>query len=204
MSYSANLKGKTSSLPCARTFRLAGLVIESEFPLAGLIPSAGPDAPAADVVIRRGRVPETLAAPRPGGNDLQFDGNDVLLNIPSAGRFLVRGGREIVIDQFASAGDDDVRAFLLGKVFGVLCHRRDITPFHACVVDLGGECAAFAGPSRAGKSTLAAALAKRGYQVIADDACFTRADADGAIMVWPGIRRIRLWQEAVEIGRAHV
>jgi hypothetical protein len=80
----------------------------------------------------------------------------------------------------------------------VLCHQRGIVPLHAAAMDIEGGCAAFAGDSGAGKSTLAAALAARGRQVISDDVCYLQSDAHDGVEAWPGVGRIRLWQDAME------
>src|ERR1019366_5326309 len=55
----------------------------------------------------------------------------------------------------------------------------------------------FVGPSGAGKSTLAAVLASRGHQVITDDVCFLRVGNQGNIWAWPGLNRIRLWEDTL-------
>jgi hypothetical protein len=56
---------------------------------------------------------------------------------------------------------------------------------------------AFAGPSGAGKSTLAAYFQHNGYAVLADDLCAVSFDSAGRPWAWPGLRRIRLWQDAL-------
>ena len=110
----------------------------------------------------------------------------------------MRAGKEILIDSAPSSNDDEIRAYLLGTAFGLLCHQRGITPLHAAAIDVAGGCVAFVGESGAGKSTLVAALAQRGHQVIADDVCFQQLDDQGSIQSWPGIERIRLWEEAMD------
>src|SRR5262245_52610127 len=49
---------------------------------------------------------------------------------------------------------------------------------------------------RAGKSTLVAPLAQRGHEIIPDDLCFLQLGTDGDVQTWPGVRRIRLWEDA--------
>jgi GTPase SAR1 family protein len=55
---------------------------------------------------------------------------------------------------------------------------------------------AFVGQSGAGKSTLAAALVRRGHQIIGDDQCFLQLGSNKDVKVWPGMSRIRLWEDA--------
>ena len=118
-----------------------------------------------------------------------------MLDFPPVGRFLLRAGKEILMDLAPSSNDDEVRAYLLGAVFGALCHQRGITPLHASAIDVANGCVAFVGASRAGKSTLVATLAGRGHDVVSDDVCFLQPGTDGHLQTWPGISRIRLWED---------
>jgi hypothetical protein len=178
-------------------YALAGLRIASEVPLPASL-RLGEDVTEGDeIVVRYAPVPASLPSAT-AFPEAQYDGNDLLIDIAEAGRFLVRKGAEILVDPVASASESDVSAFLLGTVFGALCHQRGIVPFHASTIEVSAGCIAFAGPSGAGKSTLAAALWARGHQVISDDVCFLRRTQIGNVMVWPGIGRIRLWADAVE------
>jgi hypothetical protein len=79
---------------------------------------------------------------------------------------------------------------------GLLCHQRGITPLHASAIDLADGCVAFVGDSGAGKSTLVAALARHGHAVICDDVCYLRLGDNDNVQAWPGISRIRLWEDA--------
>src|SRR5262249_7530177 len=126
----------------------------------------------------------------------RYDGTEVLLDFPAVGRFLLRAGKEILMDLAPSSLEDEVRADLLGPVFAVLCHQRGITPLHASAMDVANGCVAFVGDSGAGKSTLVATLAQRGHEIIADDVCFLQLGTDGDVQTWPGISRIRLWEDA--------
>ena len=85
---------------------------------------------------------------------------------------------------------------MLGSALGLLCHQRGIAPLHCSAVDVPDGCVAFVGDSGAGKSTLIAALAKHGHSVICDDVCLLRLGANDTVHAWPGISRIRLWEDA--------
>src|SRR5262249_2741279 len=126
----------------------------------------------------------------------RYNGREVLLDFPAVGRFLLRAGTEILMDPAPSSDDEQVRAYLLGAVFPVLCHQRGITPLHASAIDVADGCIAFIGASGAGKSTLVATLARSGHEIFTDDTCFLRLDSDGNVQVWPGTHRIRLWEDA--------
>jgi hypothetical protein len=182
-------------------YRLGGLRIISDVPLLGLQACPIKAVTKDEVVIRRASIPKGLASTtatfRDGEYIGEYNGTEVLIDIPTAGRFLVRAGKEILIEPAASSDEGEIRNYLLGTVFGLLCHQRGIVPLHAAAIDVAGGCVAFVGESGAGKSTLVAALARRGHQVIADDVCFHQIDDKGNVKSWPGLGRIRLWEEAM-------
>lgn len=149
------------------------------------------------VTIRLASVPEALSGPVRVQDGVAYNGKALLLTISEVVRFLVSEGSEILVDPEPSANKNDIRAFLLGSAFGTLCHQRGILPLHSAAIDVADGCIAIIGPSGAGKSTLAASLAARGHQVIADDVSFLQRDNDGVVRCWPGIGRIRLWEDAV-------
>jgi hypothetical protein len=120
----------------------------------------------------------------------------VLLDSSAIGRFLVRAGEEILVDLAPSSDEDEVRMYLLGAVFGTLCHQRGIAPLHASAIDVADGCVAFVGESGAGKSTLVAALAQRGHEIVSDDECFLQLGTKGDVLAWPGTSGIRLWEDA--------
>src|SRR5262249_20309363 len=153
--------------------------IVSDFPLNGLPTRRDKAAAQHEVVIRRA-LPEAMPS--------AANREEVLLDFPDAGRFLVRNGNEILIEP-ASSSDSEIGVYLLGTAFGVLCHQRGIPPLHASAIDVADGCVAFVGETGAGKSTLVAALAARGHEVIADDVCFLRLGDKGEVQVWPGVRR---------------
>jgi hypothetical protein len=107
---------------------------------------------------------------------------------------------EFVIDQTGSRvwavwGDTvtlrDVIASLLGPVLGCVLRLRGVTCLHASVVAIGDRAVAIAGRKESGKSTLAAALARNGIAVLADDIAVL-AEREARFVVQPGYRRLRL------------
>jgi hypothetical protein len=181
-------------------YRLGGLRIASDFPLLGLQVCRNKGGVPCEVVIRCAPIPKEVASAtakfHDGTYSGTYNGTEVLLVSSTVGRFLVRAGQEIQIDMAPSSNDDEVRAYLLGAVFGALCHQRGITPLHASVADIANGGVAFVCASGAGKSTLVAALARRGHEIISDDECFLQLGANGDVQAWPGISRIWLWEDA--------
>jgi hypothetical protein len=178
---------------------LAGLRICSDFELPG-IPLCRCTIPTdVEIAIRRARVPKTLSKIDKAFEGGQCNKNELLLDIPQVARYLIRGGREILVDECPNAEFMDLSAYLLGTAFGLLCHQRGITPLHASSIDVAGGYVAFVGASGAGKSTLVAALAALGgHQVIADDVCFLQLGHNGEVQAWPGVNRIRLWEDSLD------
>jgi hypothetical protein len=146
-----------------------------------------------DVVFRFGAVASDAEAPH--GYSLTESGT--LLWVPRVGRFLIRDGREVVIDAVEGASERNLRLFLLGSAMGALLHQRGLLPLHANAIDLGERAVAFSGYSGAGKSTIAAWFNDRGFPILADDVCVVGLQA-GRPVAYPGIPRLRLWREALE------
>lgn len=118
-------------------------------------------------------------------------------SIPDVADFLIENGTRITIAPAIAPDAPDIRLFLLGTIFGVLCNQRGVLPLHACSVEVDGGAVSFAGVSGAGKSTLAAAFRRRGFRLLADDV--TPIDlSNGRVRYLPGLRRIRLWADSVK------
>jgi len=175
----------------AWTYRLFGLDLRSEIDLAGLAPPV--ESATADVEIGFGSVPGEDSAP---GYSAIPEGT--LLSVAKVGRYLIREGRQIVIDPAPGASERNLRLFLLGSAIGALLHQRGLLPLHANAIDLGGRAVAFSGHSGAGKSTIAAWFHDRGHSILADDVCVIGFDEAGRALAYPGIPRLRLWREALE------
>jgi len=120
----------------------------------------------------------------------------LLLRVDGVGRYLVREGREILIDVDPAATAHDVRVYLLGTCLGVLLHQRGLLILHASGVVTDLRAIVFAGDSGAGKSTLLTELLRRGHKMIVDDVCAIRFDEESRPIVLPAYPRTRLWADA--------
>ena len=123
----------------------------------------------ADVTVRRGGVPTALPDPEAEGVVWQHAGRRTLLRAPSGVRFLIEDGRTVRYEPERGARESDVRAVLLGAAWAVLGWQRGLLPLHASSVVRDGNLHAFVGGPGAGKSTLAAGLARHGCALFTDD-----------------------------------
>jgi len=167
-----------------------GVHLRSEVDLPELAPVA-PDGGDA-VEIRLGDAGADLPEPRLVGPAFQAASDDCLLDVPMVARYRIRDGRIIIVEPKESVSPRDVRLFLLGPVFGALCQQRGLLPLHASAIAVEGRCVAFAGRSRAGKSTLAGFFSTRGYDVLADDMCVVSRRAAGPPLAWPSAPKLKL------------
>ena len=167
----------------------------SDIPLGELIPADDAADTRPIVEIRLGALPDTLPGVTPSKYGLEIAGDAVLFAIPKVARYLVRAGREIVVDPIPGGSERDLRLFLLGSAIGILCHQRGLLPLHANAIVVDEGAVAFAGHSGAGKSTLAAHFQRAGYEVLCDDVCVISFEG-GEPFAWPGLPRLKLWGDA--------
>lgn len=177
---------------------LCGWRVHSELHLPELAPWTGDDRPP-DLVIRIGKVPDRLDDLALQVRRLQIDRRGrCLLRPRNIADFLVNGPSEIVVAPSPGASQADIRVFLLGSVFGFICHLRGLFPLHASSVAIAGKAAAFCGPTGAGKSTTATRLALRGHLLLADDVTVIDARAPGGPQVLPAFPRMKLTRTALD------
>jgi hypothetical protein len=179
-----------------RHYALCGWHVASALDLPELPPwTNGPGDP--DVTIAFGEVPAEIPGAVLSTPFLQADDSGrARYTIPDVADYLIEHGNRITIAPAMAPDAPDIRLFLLGSVFGVLCNQRGVLPLHACSVEIDGGAIAFAGASGAGKSTLASAFHRRGFRLFSDD--ITPIEfAGGNVRFLPGLRRIRLWADSV-------
>ena len=160
-------------LPGVLKYRLGPFLLASQVPLPEFEPLAdGVCADAASVVsIRLAAVPQSIANVVANEGRWWASRQEYLLRVPQVANFLVRNGREVLVQPAPGALPADIRAYLLSPIFSTLCHQAGMYSLHASAVRVDAGVVAFLGNSGAGKSTLAAGLAQRGYALICDDIC---------------------------------
>ena len=185
---------KSAETVSAFDYSVFGLHVRSRLELPELFPASAAAAP--DVTIELGSVPMVRHGENDGLNDV--DGALVLV-IPEVARYRIEAGNRITVDSEPGVPERNLRLFLLGSAFGVLLHQRGLLPLHANAIEIGGRAVAFMGPSGAGKSTLAAWFHDGGFKVIADDVCVVSFNLDGRPCTSPGLPRLRLWADALQL-----
>jgi hypothetical protein len=103
------------------------------------------------------------------------------------------GGKRIEVRWPDSTTLENAASYLLGPVLGFLLRLRGVTCLHASAVAVDDFAVAIAGPPGSGKSTTAAAFARRGHAVLSDDVVpllergdsFALVPAYGSLCLWP-------------------
>jgi hypothetical protein len=169
-----------------------GLGISSVLPLPELIPGIPP----ADVTIRLGTVDRSsaeAASPRPC---FRAAAEEVGFHWEQVGTLLMRRGEEIVIDPVPDVDEHLLRLYILGPALALLLHQRGLLILHASAVAVEGRAVAFLGGPGWGKSTMAAALYKRGHGIVTDDILALDLAGAGSPIALPGFPQLKLWPEA--------
>jgi hypothetical protein len=97
-----------------------------------------------------------------------------------------------------SSSLEETSTYLLGPIFGLLMRLRGVTCLHASAVAFKDHSVAFVGPEGSGKSTTAAAFARRGYGVLSDD-IVALIEREGAFHVMPAYPHLNLWPDSVKM-----
>jgi hypothetical protein len=182
-------------------FRIAGLSIASDIDLPGFARRERSDATAgplrAEASIVRGPVPTSLEDPREYGPTWQMGPDALLLTVPGIARFHLTGGNTIAVASEPGADAADIPAFLVGSALPILLQLRGLLTLRASAVAVNGKAVLFCGASGQGKSTLAAALAQRGYPLLADDFCTITQSSDASGSVDGDGAALKLWALAI-------
>lgn len=169
-----------------------GLRVNSELPLPELLASEG----TADAIISLGSLnPPSLEATSTNCY-CHITATAAYLFWEEVGTFLVRGGREIIVDPIPGVEERVLRLYILGAALGMLLHQRGLLVLHASTVAVNGSAIAFVGERGWGKSTTAGALHARGHRLIADDITAVDLGNTSSPMVLPGFGQLKLWPEA--------
>jgi len=183
-------------------YQVHGLVLHSQLELPELACRGVADGLAADILVLEGAIPgaETVATAVPY---LQLSEDAAIFSFGGAGRILVRGGRDVVVEASPEADMALLRLYLFGSVMGMICHQRGLIGLHASAVAINGRAVAFTGEPGGGKSTLAAHCLAAGAQLVADDLLVLSFDERLGVLAHAGMPNVKLWRDALGVlGRA--
>ena len=198
------------------TYAVLGLFLQSNLQIPWLTAVRQP-AGEPDVKVRLGVSPSSSGAILLGPEELVFSSSytdasgDPALRIwkVAGGDFLrlayfdgtefwlEREGAQVWASWPVNLTIEDTVTYLLGPVLGLLLRLRGVTCLHASAVAFGEQAVALVGSEGAGKSTTAAALARRGHAILSDDVV-TLAELNGSFYVHPAYPYLSLWPESVE------
>lgn len=196
-------------------YRAYGLSIAADRPLAGLQRARAPRRP--DLAVHLGCLPagfplERLQASEPWAvcSQPQIPGTALLTlwQEPGQGSFcfcwwngatfvVSRDGSEMWAEWPAGLPFEEVLAYLTGNMMSFVLRLRGYICLHAGAVVVDGKAILLGGAQGAGKSTLTAAFACRGFSVLDDDLAAIRAAGDH-LLVYPAYPRIGLWPASAE------
>lgn len=163
--------------------------------LPGLGAAASGAAPP-DVVVRFGQTPRGLPDALERGANWELAERALLVSIPGLAHFLIREAGEILVEAAPEASPDDLAIFVAGPLLGLFLHLRGRIVLQASAVAVAGGAVLFCGPATAGKSTLAAALGRRGYPMVCDDVCAIDLPAAGGARALADAATLKLWAQA--------
>lgn len=173
-----------------------GLRVASELPLPELVPGVPGGTP--DVTIRLGDTAAQAARAARCPEDGQFANSPhgAVMITPGVGSFLLRDGREVHVTPEPDGDRARLHLILIGSSLGMVLHQRGALVLHGATIAHEKGATVFVGASTAGKSTLAAALAAAGLQVLGDDLMPVTWEA-GWPVVRLGSRVLKLWGDTI-------
>lgn len=170
-----------------------GLGICSEVPVPAFAAGTG----RADVVIRTADLQDEVRDLKAQDRAFDVDASQIRIYLSGIGSFVVRSGREVLVDPAEDVDQRWVQLGIVGPVLAALLVQRDFLILHASCVAVGGDGVAFVGAALEGKSTMAATLHARGHVLVTDDIVAIRFDDAGVPTVFPGFPQFKLWPDAL-------
>ncbi|WP_198152676.1 hypothetical protein [Tsuneonella dongtanensis] len=149
-----------------------------------------------EMQVTRGHVPDPVGIDAVRADGVTFGKDEFWFATPEGVRFHYQRGRGIIAE--IPEGDlayDDFRIFLWGTVYGAVAWLNGCFPLHASAIVSNGRAIAFTADSGGGKSTLAAALAARGFPHLCDDTLVLAMAGDRLVGV-PDRKPLKLWADA--------
>lgn len=145
-----------------------------------------------------GSLPTTLAPVESHGVLWQANESEFILHLPGQARFWVKQPQPIQVERAATTSDIALRLFSQGLPLAAHFVQRQYFTLHAAALATPHGAIVLVGHSATGKSTLAAALARRGYALLADEVTPLTITPSGTLQVEPAVIDLFLWRTAIE------
>ncbi|MEM8721568.1 MAG: hypothetical protein AAGE84_20115 [Cyanobacteria bacterium P01_G01_bin.39] len=111
--------------------------------------------------------------------------------------FLARNGDTLIVDpSYEDIDPKLLSSYILSEALGLILYQRGFFLLHASAVKIGDYAVVIVGAPGAGKSTMAAAFAKYGYSVLADDMVAIN-NLQNTPAVYPAFPQIKVWSSTV-------
>ncbi len=180
-------------------YHLYGLGILSEINFPELIPKKSN----IDVVIRFGdtsKLSGTILKEYYLDNTVkfQFISNRIHFFWHDVEIYVIRDGKEIIVNPNAGLDENILKLFILGSALAIILHQKGMLVLHANAININNQAVAFVGPSGSGKSTTSLALCRHGYNLISDDVLCIQVKKNGLPMIFPGFPRLKIWPEVIK------
>jgi len=134
-----------------------------------------------------------------GAAHLRANRSRALLRVQEVGAFDIRAGAEVTVALDSGAHPLRVLANLYGTVAALVLGQQGRFAIHGSTLRLDGGGTTLAGAQRAGKSTTALELVRRGHELVADDVSPVDPAEDGSGVSVEGFgRSAHFWPETVE------
>lgn len=179
-----------------------GLQVASEVPplVANPLGEAGNACNIApDVCVEYGTRPQVngLGPGQHGRVCWEIKPNFAIADVVDVGRFCVRAGCSIIVDVVTAADPNEVAMFTWGPAWRALLSQRGCWHLHGSAASVGDRAIVLTGSHTSGKSSLAAALVRRGWDFLTDDICVIDIDATVGVTVRPGFAWQKLWPDTL-------
>lgn len=176
-------------------YKCFGLIIESEILIPELLAGDGK----ADIIINIGKAPLTVNNAVKSTKHYQISKTEFLFSIEGVGKYYIKDGKKIIVQADKIANKDDVRVYLMGTAIGVAVLQKNLLPIHGSAIVINKKTVIFTGECGAGKSTMCAALRKKGYKFLGDDISVITLSDDGIPMVQSSFPQQRLCSDTAKI-----
>ena len=172
------------------------LIISSQLPLPELCSvddSIGKEQPSISIIFGHARR-ESVHHEGVQGLNYHIEPEACWLEIPNISCFLIKQGRQIIVEPFPGADEDSLRLFLYTICLPLVLIYHNFFLFHGGAIHWGEQGVAFLAHFGHGKSTLLASFLKRNSSFLSDDICVLNQEG----FILPGFPHLQLREDVIQ------